>query len=652
MGIKEGVRRLLLFVAAMVLAFGFWQPAAAELEAYDDALTLPIVVEIEEGVPEIFNFPLWYMDAKFLMLQACLDDPDMCLQELDDENGDNGNGENGTEDLFEEEFIYWAAESEFEFPAHPDSDRADGDGRVRFIFALEGFIEELPEEENGGIVDGVFNEVLIRGRGLMPNAEFRITHPFAAESFIVSSDLDGEIFHSDPLEHPVPTEERSLFDIALDGPIQHFLYSDTLLPREVPVGSGIFYIGDPTFVDPADEEIEGHTVFGSPFGINYVRLEGLGAAEGFVLESNIFLVSGQIFFNEGQNLAPIANFDVTATKLGVPVIIDVLENDLMQGDVPINPTSLEKDGAITGLTGGAVTPVRDLDKVLLQFTPTAAGPGGFDYTVESFTGMFDTAGVDVFVENLQFNQAEYRARTGKWTLNGTSNFRNLIVEDETLTGYYTGLFGAQEVPPVTTSMSGDFWAIFDNDGLSSFDFDLEVVVPEGTNVTQAHIHFGDVGVNGPVIFWLCGNPSENINPPAGTPLCAVDENGVISVSQTLANGDPRFVPRSEVGINLFSDGIEAIQDGRTYVNVHTAAFGPGEVRGQIGVNVISLRAGENGPALGVAEVQAGVGPDLTWSFEGKSIGSPGEAPHMIHAESALSFLGAERIIETLELQLR
>ena len=616
MGIKELSRRLWLLVAAMVLAFGFVQPATAELLGYEPDLAIQYNIVGDEALlveNGEYAFPLWFMDAKSLKLRACLDDPAMCVQEIEEavENGD------GDPALFEHEFIYWAAEAGPNgFAAHPD---ADDDARARFILALEGFIEELPEEEGGGIVAGVFNEVLIHMRGLQPGGTYTVVHPFSATPRTAVADERGRLSYAEPAEHPVGNA-LELFDIALEGPIQHFLYSDTLLPIEV---EGRYYLGDPTFVDPVTEE-EGHTIFGSPFGINYVRVTGPGLPEDGVFADH-FVVSGQIFFDE--NLAPIADFDVAITKLGEPVIIDVLENDLMQGDVPINPTSLERDGAITNLDGGNVTPVRELDNVLLQFIPDTAGLGGFDYTVQTFTGESDTASVWVFVEDLQFSQAEYRARTGKWTLNGTSSFRDLSVTNDGLTGYFTDLFGTQEVPPVTSAASGASWVIIPEVPVE-LSVEIEVDVAPVTPITRAHIHLGDVGANGGRLFDLCGE--------AGTPPCGTME----SFSAVLDATDVRAV--GDIAAGDFAAAVQAIRDGRTYVNVHTEAFPGGEIRGQIGRNLINLRAGENGPALGAAEVQEGGG----WSYSGKSIGSPGTAPHMIHAESSLGN------VETLELQLR
>lgn len=621
MRITKHVRKLWLLVAALVLAFGFAQPASADLQ---ELSVERIEVETDFGP---FDFPLWYMDSKSLMLQACLDNPDFCLQELEEPPA------NGEEPVLEGlEFIYWAAETQIVYPQVPGSSDA---GRARFIFALEAFAEVDPDIGPDPTV-GVFNAAIIRLRGLQPLASYTIFHPFAADGIVVQSDDGGRLNYEDPLLHPEGDAETLFLSALTVGPVQHFLYSDTLLPIEEPLESGIFYIGNPTVIDP-----EGHTVFGSPFGRNFVRVEGPGLPGGFI-ESDKFSVGGQIFYGDGQNLAPIANFDVAKTKLGMPVLIDVLDNDLMQGDVPINPTSLERGAAITNLVGGTVATERDLDKVLLQFTPTAAGAVGFDYTVQSFTGMSDTASVTVLVENLLVNQAEYRAPTGKWTLNGTSNFRDLVVESETSTIYLTGLFGAQEVPPVTSSGSGETMITVRIDDILGPVIDYSLTYEGLVGVTQAHIHNGGVGVNGPFNVFLCtnlalpGNFPDQAQTPQACPAAAGTVTGTLSEDDFISAG----------AVTTFGELLQAIDDGNTYVNVHTAAFGPGEIRGQIGRNVISLRAGENGPAIGAAEVQSGTGPNLTWSYSGKSIGSPGAAPHMIHAESALGN------VETLDLQLR
>ena len=71
----------------------------------------------------------------------------------------------------------------------------------------------------------------------------------------------------------------------------------------------------------------------------------------------------------------------------------------------------------------------------------------------------------------------------------------------TLTGY-------EEVPPVSTAASGQFRAMITR-GDQSIEYELTYTGLEGT-VTQGHIHFGQLSVNGSIVIWLCQtatNPS-------------------------------------------------------------------------------------------------------------------------------------------------
>ncbi|MFA0757192.1 MAG: hypothetical protein YPKNTGVA_002725 [Candidatus Fervidibacter sp.] len=77
------------------------------------------------------------------------------------------------------------------------------------------------------------------------------------------------------------------------------------------------------------------------------------------------------------------------------------------------------------------------------------------------------------------------------------------------------------------------------------------------NVTAAHIHVGAVGQAGPIIFPL-------------------DHN---ATTQTLTAANLQAQPTQ--GINTFDDAINALLSGNAYINFHTQAHLPGEIRGQI-----------------------------------------------------------------------
>src|SRR5262245_34434227 len=76
------------------------------------------------------------------------------------------------------------------------------------------------------------------------------------------------------------------------------------------------------------------------------------------------------------------------------------------------------------------------------------------------------------------------------------------------------LVGYNEVPSVSTTGNGEFNARISNDE-SRIDWELSYNDLEGA-VQQAHIHIGNVGVNGGISVFLCTNLG---NGPAGTQPC-------------------------------------------------------------------------------------------------------------------------------------
>jgi hypothetical protein len=105
------------------------------------------------------------------------------------------------------------------------------------------------------------------------------------------------------------------------------------------------------------------------------------------------------------------------------------------------------------------------------------------------------------------------------------------------------LSGSQEVPPVTTSATGQGRITIGDDKMVSGS-----VTTTGVVGIAAHIHQGAKGQNGPVIIPLT------------------------------KNGDSYSVP---AGAKLTDDQYAAYKAGNLYVNVHSAANKGGEIRGQI-----------------------------------------------------------------------
>jgi hypothetical protein len=140
------------------------------------------------------------------------------------------------------------------------------------------------------------------------------------------------------------------------------------------------------------------------------------------------------------------------------------------------------------------------------------------------------------------------------------------------------LNGYQESTSVSTTGFGSFHIKFNRDNTADYVLsyrDME------TPVTQAHIHFAQRSVNGPITVWLCDDPNTNPPgpPPTATPVCPPTSG---TVRGTLRPTDmvPQ-VPDRGIEPGRWDEFVAAVKVGHTYANVHTTRFGGGEIRGQI-----------------------------------------------------------------------
>ena len=145
------------------------------------------------------------------------------------------------------------------------------------------------------------------------------------------------------------------------------------------------------------------------------------------------------------------------------------------------------------------------------------------------------------------------------------------------------LNGYEEVPSVSTTGSGTFNARISNDE-SRIDWELSYSDLEGA-VQQAHIHIGNVGVNGGITVFLCTNLG---NGPAGTQPCPAPPatiSGTIVAADVSPNIPATQAARNQ-GLNTgeIDELIRAIRAGATYVNVHSTTWPGGEIRSQIDGN--------------------------------------------------------------------
>lgn len=131
----------------------------------------------------------------------------------------------------------------------------------------------------------------------------------------------------------------------------------------------------------------------------------------------------------------------------------------------------------------------------------------------------------------------------------------------------------QEVPALWSAADGKFTARLNKAG-TEIAYELRYDDLE-SDATQAHIHFGQKGVNGGIAVFICSNLG---NGPAGTPACPL-RTATLTGLFTAAN----VIGPTGQGISAgqFDKLVEALREGVAYANVHTTGFPGGEIRGQL-----------------------------------------------------------------------
>jgi hypothetical protein len=132
-----------------------------------------------------------------------------------------------------------------------------------------------------------------------------------------------------------------------------------------------------------------------------------------------------------------------------------------------------------------------------------------------------------------------------------------------------------EVPAISSTARGSFRGTLSHDG-QSLHYRLSYSGLSAP-VTQSHIHFGKSRTNGGIMVWLCQTAAPFTDPAGLAPPC-VDE-GTVEGTLTSAN----IVQAGNQGIvaGEFEEFVRALRNDAGYANVHTTAFGSGEIRGQL-----------------------------------------------------------------------
>jgi CHRD domain len=144
------------------------------------------------------------------------------------------------------------------------------------------------------------------------------------------------------------------------------------------------------------------------------------------------------------------------------------------------------------------------------------------------------------------------------------------VADPGARAFRASLDGYHEAPlSISTNGIGSFQAMLNPTG-DQITYELQFSGLEGGNTLFAHVHIGQIGTTGGVMFFLCGG--------GGKPACP---NGQGTVTGTVNAGDIIGPAGQGVAPGQFLEAISAMRAGSAYANVHTVTYVSGEIRGQI-----------------------------------------------------------------------
>ena len=147
------------------------------------------------------------------------------------------------------------------------------------------------------------------------------------------------------------------------------------------------------------------------------------------------------------------------------------------------------------------------------------------------------------------------------------------------------LEGAQEVPAVMTTAGAEAEFKLDHRGRLRFELEATARIE---NATQAHIHLGARGQNGPVVAFLLPFNAAGVD---------FDEGDEIAEGR-LTDDDVIERPGFDGTVAAL---VERMRQGRAYVNLHTTAFPGGEIRGQVEI--------DEKPVSHYSD------PEFSWKFE-------------------------------------
>jgi hypothetical protein len=146
----------------------------------------------------------------------------------------------------------------------------------------------------------------------------------------------------------------------------------------------------------------------------------------------------------------------------------------------------------------------------------------------------------------------------------------LAIAGSNTRSFKTSLDGYHETSlSISTNGTGSFRARLNPAG-DQLAYELQYSGLEGGNVLFAHVHLGQMGTTGGVMFFLCGGGGQDPCPASPATV-----TGTVTAANVIGPNGQGVAPGE------FQEAIDAMRNGSAYANVHTTVYPSGEIRGQI-----------------------------------------------------------------------
>jgi hypothetical protein len=236
---RRSVPFLALGALLAVVGVAFAGPAGSIITGTDSTDNNNGLVKFGPVNPD-YGFPDWYRDSNGVELELCIDarDPNCNAPPVP-----NPDAAPTFPDNFPDEAFYMLADNNM---------TANGGNVVLAEYAVEGAFGAGPVKQGDQMVFGR-TRYRIRG-GLQPDTQYKITNPYGVD-YVRTDPGATDLFVTEDAGAAV-----GAFGAIFNGQVGPFL---TWTGTDAPAG----YIGDPAIL---------HTVTGSPFDTNFVKIEGPG----------------------------------------------------------------------------------------------------------------------------------------------------------------------------------------------------------------------------------------------------------------------------------------------------------------------------------------------------------------------------------------